>query len=278
MKKLRIDYHFHPNLPGNEKKALNKAKKWWRQFEKKNINCVIVTEHDYCQPQKTFELINKTKPKDCFCFPGLEYVTKEGIDIVIFGENPDIYKIPALQPFELTFEQTIDLVLNDEKLFAFVTHPYTMGLPSILRKLGHDRYMHYVNKLGAVEILYCVYDNYELLLKKLPLRLMFKSLLKRIEFIKNLPKSDYPKKIKFLAAGSDAHHILEVGNCYEINLPEKIYDRKKIFEIITNNQGQGKAFIRKVKFNFPLLLVTWGIREKEWVIKEITKLKTKLFS
>ena len=268
MKKLRVDYHFHPRLPKkNHQKANHKAKKWWQQFEENNINCLIVTEHVYLNPKRAFAIMNQNKPKGSFCFPGLEYVTKEGIDIVIFSHNPDIYKIPELKPFKLNYEQTINLILSRKDLFSFVTHPYTMGLTSVLRKLGYEKYIKFVHDLGAVEITHCVYDNCELLLKKFPLNLIFRRLLKKIDCRKHLPESDYPEKINFLAAGSDAHHVSEVGNCYELNLLEKLYSQKEIFTEITNNKGAGETVIKDAELKVFLLFISWLRTEYEYFMK-----------
>ena len=59
MTKIKIDYHFHPNLPKNEDRATEKCKKILAQFEKKKIDVVIITEHAYKNPKRAFNFLNK---------------------------------------------------------------------------------------------------------------------------------------------------------------------------------------------------------------------------
>lgn len=262
--KFRIDYHFHPNLPRSENKALEKCRQWWKYFKKHNINCVIVAEHSYKNPKRAFELMNKTKPARMFCIPGIEYCTKEGIDIVLFSKTNKIYSIKELKTFSLTYKETVALVLKNKSLFSFVTHPHTLGLTSVIRKIGYLDYYKYVNKLEAVEIYNGAFDNLYLLLNKFPLNLLSKSKINAIKKNQELPKKDYPKKIKFLAAGSDAHQLIEVGSCYEVNA-------KNAFDALTNNKGKGKVSRRKNNFSFVVLVKGAIITFDEFLTKMMLK-------
>jgi hypothetical protein len=271
--KIRIDYHFHPNLSRNKQKAIKKCKKIWKKFQKKEINCVIITEHSYKNPKRAYDLMIKEKPKNCFCFPGVEYITKEGIDIIIFSLGKKIYDYKELKSFKTTYFDLIDFVKSKTNLFAFVTHPYTLGLTSVINKLGTKDYKKSLNMLNAIEISNGAFDNLYFFMNTFPFKYFFKTKIKKIIKTKSLPKSDYPKKIKFLSAGSDAHHVEEIGNCYEILYPKKI-NKNKMFKIISNNLGNGKVFYDTAKKQSVSLLLRMSFTTLcEYITKIIIKIK-----
>lgn len=273
--KLRIDYHFHPNLPKNDENARKKCKNIWQKFQEKNIKYIVVTEHAYKNPKRAYNLMIKEKPENYFCFPGIECITKEGIDIIVFSNTSNIYNYRELKPFNLLYFELIDFVNSKNNLYAFVTHPYTLGLTSVINKLGEKVYIKSLNLLNAVEISNGAFDNLFFLISKFPLNFIFRSKLKKIIKSKNLPKSDYPKNIKFLVAGSDAHYAEEIGNCYEINYSGNL-TKDSIFKIITNNLGGGKPYSERKKFSLILLLKTAFTASHEFFIKTILKNKIKL--
>jgi len=258
--KLRVDYHFHPNLPKSETKAVEKCKRWWKKFSEEKINCIIVTEHSYKDPERAYSLINKTKPKGMHCIPGVEYCTREGIDIIIFSKREKIYDIKELETFKLNFEETLRLIEKRKDLFATVTHPYTLGLTSVLDKLGWKVYQDAVNRLGSVEI---SNGSFDILEKVLPC-FLFRSKLAKIQKHKELPKNEYPKKVRFLTAGSDAHQISEVGNCVELETT------KPVFSAITNNKGF-KLIRKERRVSMLELLRGLYIAVKEYKMKKRLK-------
>ncbi len=234
--KIRVDYHFHPNLPNNDECARELCGKWWQEFKKKGIKCLIITEHIYKNPKRAYQLMAETKPEDCFCFPGMEYLTKENVDIVVFSNEP-FYNYASLKPFKLTFNQFINFVSSKKSLYAFVTHPFTLGATSVIKYIGEKTYFESVNKLETVEIANSTFDTLYELLGIFPLNLIFRKKLEWIKRTKNLPKRYYPKKIRFLAAGSDAHHLGDLGTCFEINVSS--LNEKNVFKaIISNKKGK----------------------------------------
>jgi hypothetical protein len=265
--KLRIDYHFHPNLPKSDKRALKKCEKWWKHFQKNKINCVIITEHIYKNPKRAFEFMNKTKPKNCFCFPGTEYCTKEGIDIIIFSKKKSIYTIPNLKKtFKIAFSEVVKKIQSDKSLHSYIPHPHTLGLTSALKILGSKKYFKYVNLLKAVEISNGAFDNLFLLLNNFPLNKLTKNKIESITKVQKLPKKYYPKNIKFLAVGSDAHLFSEVGNCLEINSK-----KSNVFNTIVKNKGRGNIFIKRKRFKITDLIRAGTISLKEYLIKKRLK-------
>lgn len=269
---LNIDYHFHPNLSKNNKKALTKCHKIWEKLKQQNIRAILATEHAYKNPKRAYELMLKTKPDGFFCFPGVECVTKEGIDIIVFSNNDSIYDFSELKPFKLSYFDLINFV-QAKKLHAFVTHPYTLGLTSVINKLSFAAYKKALDILNAVEISNGAFDNLYFIIKKFPFNLIFRKKAVDISKTRNLPKSDYPQKIKFFAVGSDAHHCEEIGNCYRVDLQEGLTENS-VFEKIINNKGHGEVVICKKKFDFPLLIKSAFTALTEFSIKMV--LKTKL--
>lgn len=267
--KIRIDYHFHPNLPKNEDKANKKCEKILDQFCKKKINTVIVTEHAYKNPKRAFNLLKKQSSKSLFCFPGIECVTKEGIDIIVFSKNEKIYEYEELKEFKLSYLNLIEFIKTKHDLYAFVTHPHTLGLTSVINKLGTNAYHKSVNQLNAVEISNGAFDNLFFLTKLFPFKLLLKSRLESIKKTKTLPTSEYPKTINFLAAGSDAHHIEDIGNYYEITTKALDLNEEDVFKILTTNKGKGKVYFDNSKsFSLSLLIKTGLTALNEFIMKK----------
>lgn len=255
--KIRTDYHFHPNLPRNIKRADKKCKYIWEQLAQKGIHVVLVTEHAYKNPKRAFEYMRRHKPDSLYCFPWVECISQEGVDIVVFSDSEKIYDYKELQSFWLPYRDIIDFVNSKDDLSAYVTHPHTLWLAWVIKKLGYDAYQESSQKLGAVEISNGGLDNVYIFIEKFWLKKIFKNLSHKINKVKLLPRNDYPSTIIFLAAGSDAHYPEEIGNCYEIEVDVPIIQEDAIFAFIKNNQGRWKVYIdTSKKFSSVLLIKT----------------------
>ena len=86
MKKIRVDYHFHPNLPTHwpffKRYLCNiKARAIWKAFEKNNLDVVLIADHVYRNPKTQFEILRSQKPKNAktIIIPAIEYLTMEGV-------------------------------------------------------------------------------------------------------------------------------------------------------------------------------------------------------
>lgn len=262
--KFVVDCHFHPNLPKNEEKALKKCGQWWEEFGKKGIKGVIVTEHIYKNPERAFLLMKKTKPKDFFVFPGMEYLTQEGIDVIIFSDDEQLYEIEELKPFGLTYSETIGVVKR-EKLFGSIAHPYSMGFASIVSKLGLEKYRYFLGELGAVEFSNGSFSNLEQLLSKIPFK-WFKwpyiKKIKRLNNVRGVPEEDFVGKVKFLTAGSDAHHLGEIGAGVVLEtLP------KNLFGVLTSNKIPMVVNENPLDVHYNLLLKEMLTSFHEFLIK-----------
>lgn len=95
---LAVDYHFHPNLPRSKRLAQQKIKKLYTTLEQAKIDIVVVTEHVYKNPARAYRAMAQYKPSHITLFPGLEYTTQEGIDIIIFARDESLYDIVLPPP------------------------------------------------------------------------------------------------------------------------------------------------------------------------------------
>jgi len=258
---FKIDYHFHPSLPLNKEEALEKCKRWWVEYAKYGINVLIVTEHIYENPKFSYEMMRLTRPKNCFVFPGVEYLTKEGIDIIIFSKKPDFYGLRELLPYKMTYKSTLEFVYKN-KLEACVTHPYTLGNTSIIHILGYKIFHKSVDKLGVVEITNTSFLNLRNAIREYHLQRLLKKEMIGINRTMHLPHKDYPKKIKFLAAGSDAHYFSEVGTYVRLNC-----DPKDLFFRLTHDKNPQVIRKRSIRADYLLLLEESLNSFKEYMLK-----------
>ena len=245
-----VDYHFHPNLPKGKKRARVKCHKIWASYEKQNINTVIVTEHNFKNPERAFRIMKETKPEHCHVFPGMEHVTEEGIDVLIFHRDETIYQCKSLAPFALSLEDTIKIA-EENNYACCLAHPHSLAQSSIIKRLGHEKYFEYLNLICAVEISNASFDNLVKIFEKPILRKIFKNKLINIYNTKKLPESDYPEKIKFLAVGSDAHHPKQIGTHCSIEV-----NGEDLFDRITSNINPYITEKILKKTDFRILLIS----------------------
>ncbi len=265
MKRLRVDYHFHPYLPKNQQRALKKCLKWWKYIRKNNLNCVIITEHVFKEAQRTYQLMKQTQPQHIFCFPGMEHISKEGIDTVVFSKDESIYNYKELRAFKLSYYELIDFVLTHPGLYAFVTHPYFIGYSSVAKNMGQGAYEHALKRLQAIELTLGALDNVYLFLDKFPFyKNVFKKTAKMINRSRNLSKNNY-QQIKFFAAGSDAHHFHNLGTHLKINSNQEIKTEIQAFNLLVNNHG--KVFRSRTRIHFKSLVYDFFIIIFEGFIK-----------
>lgn len=274
---VRVDYHFHPNftfsLPWHSKR---KAKKIWKEFGKNNLNAVLIAEHSYKKPKKSFELLEKTKPKSTktTLIPAVEVLTKEGTDIIAFAKRPDqIYSNTyLLKPWKLSTEQVIRIIKNDKNLYGIVVHPYTPGTTSMIRNLSEDLTIKAIKELRFVEGHNYSFSNSTELFKNLKLNKLLKSKYEQMKKTLNAP-GKLTKEAKIITTGSDAHHLWGIGDCTEIetNKPKNL---DELFKIITTIPG--KPFLKK-KSKIRCLF-SWPTYIFEWLLKKSYKLKLLLRS
>ena len=271
---LRVDYHFHANLPRDQKKAEKHIKKYWEKLKEAGINVLLSTEHVYKNPKRAYEFLDKFKPENTYVIPGMEYVTKEGVDIIIFSRDKSIYDYEELFPLKMTLDETIDFVKNHNDLYIFVTHPYLKSKTGIVKNLGFSRFIDLINEVRAVEVVsgnalkQKIFKIYiEIFFKKKKKGDLLRIYLPNNEFYIER-KEFYLKDLDFIAVGSDSHQFGEVGNCLILEYNES----EDIFEKVINSK-KGKIFVRPRQHTIYSLIKAPIIIGSEALIKKLYKFK-----
>lgn len=241
---LKVDFHFHPNFFLLSKTLTRrKAERIWQTWAEHDFGAVLVSEHNFKDPQITFELLEKYKPLKArtFIFPAIEVLTAEGVDILVFAKDKqDIYHYQELTtPWFLTVNELVDFVKAHQKLFGVVVHPFTLGTTGILQleKLIVERT---VRALGFVEAHNCSLVVVQRVVEFLYLDRIFSGIYRKIKNNRDIPidfiTNDWCQQIIF-TGGSDAHHTQEIGGGMFFEVEENL-DRDRIFEIITTRSGK----------------------------------------
>ncbi|HBY73640.1 MAG TPA: hypothetical protein DEG44_03045, partial [Candidatus Kerfeldbacteria bacterium] len=118
---MLVDYHFHPNLSKHDYFAKRKCREIWRQFVRHGMNVVIVTEHVFKNPTRAYRLLLATRPPDAstIIFPGIEALTSEGIDLIVFAQTESLFAHRALMvPKQLSLIDMIRYVNAQPDLVA----------------------------------------------------------------------------------------------------------------------------------------------------------------
>ena len=234
-KYIGIDYHFHPNLPKGERSAEEKIREDYRRFLQNDVKAVIVTEHVYKSPSEAYSFMVRFRPRNFYVFPGMEYVTREGLDMVIFSDSERIYHYKELLPFKLTYEETIFFV-KKKNLYAYVTHPFTLGTTSVYKKMGASFTKKTIRELGAVEEEYTGFSELKHVLNHPVLSVLFKKIIKEISWNEHVPMRYRPEKIRFIATGSDAHFPWDIGTHMRIAVHQPHVTRRDVFKLLTSNR------------------------------------------
>ena len=134
---IRVDYHLHPNIPRWGKGAW--MRRWWQAIEANHLDAIVVTEHSYRDPQAAYDLMLTYQPlgSKTHVFAGIEVLTAEGLEIIVFAKDRSVYSHEALmRPKHRSMESIIEFLRSHKGLVGIVPHPCTPGTTSIVRKEG----------------------------------------------------------------------------------------------------------------------------------------------
>lgn len=239
-KKLLVDYHFHPNLSKRLWLAERKCKAIWKAFSDKQIDVAIITEHVYKNPARAFSMLERFRPDGhtTVIFPGIEALTKEGVDIICFAETDEIYSHQKLMvPKQLSVEEMIDYIQNHSGLYASIAHPFGPGHSALIRQLGRQEGLRLIKKLGAVEVSNACFRGSKKIADHTGLGKIFKQQRIHMNYTSHLPEEIYtPLNLSLFTGGSDAHVIVDMGSGLMVPAPATL-DRTHIFETIAHNQS-----------------------------------------
>jgi hypothetical protein len=266
---IKVDYHFHPNFPlfipfFGEYLANKKAKAIWKAFTEKSLDAVLITEHAYKNPKTSFEILEKNKPKNAktLIIPGVEALTKEGTDIIVFAKNKkEIYCHKSLMtPWKLKTLELVKLVKKHPSLYGIVVHPYTPGTTGIVHNNGIEVTRKAIKELGFVELYNCSFTALIRLFNILGLNKILKKKHSQMINTANAPEA-LRNKNTIITGGSDAHHVKEIGDYIGIDANNK----KNIFDIITERSGK----ITRMEKSISALISNAFTVSREWLMKNL---------
>lgn len=252
-RQLFADYHFHPNFDFSSKRKLHKrATKIWSAFAAHRLDVVVVSEHSWKRPVDSFQILQHFRPPGAtlVLLPGVEVLTREGLDVVVFGDCRSWYEDPALRPllrpYGLRFHQVLDIVsAARERLAGFLPHPYTRGTTGTVEFFGRDRAMAFAGRLGGVEASNNCYGNALSLTRRFGSRILPVTF-ERMHLTARLDEDFLDSAAgAFFAHGSDAHFPEEIGyGC----LVESTLDpacAKSAFSVLCANANRQAVRLRK---------------------------------
>lgn len=223
---------------------------------------VIISEHSFKHPKKTFEYMEKTKPENAkiLIIPGIEILTKEGTDMIVFArDKKDIYSYrELLTPRKLRVLELIEFIKNHKQLRGIVTHPYTPGKSGIVNSHGVEITKFAAKELGMVEAHNCSFTALIRLLEILQLDKIMKK-----KYFQMINTETAPEEIldenAIVTGGSDAHRHWEIGDHMLI----EIDTGKDIYATATTKSGK---IVRRKKYILGLLpnLITVC---REWLMR-----------
>ncbi len=238
---LFADYHFHPNF--NFARCLRKqSTKIWEAFDKHRLDVVVVSEHSWKRPTDSYHILEEFKKSGSKTrlLPGIEVLTKEGLDVVVFGPCGSWYTesrlAPLLEPYHAPIESVIRLVQDPEHpVRGFLPHPYTRGTTGTVDYYGREEAKALATKLGGVEASNNCYDDTLALSRRIGRRffpITYERMLKTHQIDEEfLDEVD----IDFVAIGSDAHFPQEVGYGCLIDVAEWPTTQEDIYQAMTTN-------------------------------------------
>ncbi|MDP3970960.1 MAG: hypothetical protein Q8P90_04650 [bacterium] len=240
MKKILVDYHFHPNLSKNDNWARHKCKAIWHEFVAKKMDVVVITEHVFKNPARAFRLLQETKPKDTttLIFPGIEALTKEGVDFIVFAKDTTIYDHQKIMvPKQLDVFEMINYLKKYPSLFGSIAHPYGLGNSGIIHQIGLEKSLAAINLLGGVEVSNVCFRGSQKFFDYFKLSKIFKEKRQRSEWVSKFPNKFYDiNKMNLITGGSDAHVIVEIGSGLKVPIKNKA-TRSEIFKAISHNKS-----------------------------------------
>ncbi len=258
---IRVDYHFHPNLwrfsgkRGNSKSAGKKAQRIWKKFDEEKLDVVICAEHAFKDPGKAYACMMDAKGESpTYLVPGVEALTKDGIDVIVFSSDPDyLYGIrEIITPFETSLPDLLSFVKKDPNLYSIIPHPLSLARGTITRKYSHAMLRKCIREAGFVEKHNMSFLAFESAMDRFPrVRSALKTRIKKgkktletIAMTRKAPHNRIGKGVIF-TTGSDAHHVGDIGPHAEIQCNALPINDEQKFALIVSHRTHRKPVIPK---------------------------------
>lgn len=234
---IKIDTHFHPNLYFFFRFLTRwKVRSIWQKFKKFGLDAVIVTEHSFKRPVSAYRYLLKHKPHDAKTqlIPGVEVLTKEYCDLIVFSRDTYVYtRQDIMTPRYYTIQEVIDVVNKDPKLYGVIPHPMTFGNTWLQYHRDMDGITKDIQQIKMVEKYNPSFRLLKRLMEMTKLSKIFPKFYRRIHDIENFSGKYIPDETVILW-GSDAHHCFDIGSYLAIDTVYKDYD--DLFNIIVSGQ------------------------------------------
>ena len=159
-KRVRFDAHFHPQTSRfhiRRKLGLDinkRLQKWWNVFRQNDIRIIVSTEHTYVNPVEGYYLMRNSKPKDfdAVILPGVEAVSREGIELLIWSKDESIFEDDnVMMPFHKPINELVEIVSKNKNYQSCFPHPFGTGPGSAFPKISPYELLDYIGKTGMVE-------------------------------------------------------------------------------------------------------------------------------
>ena len=216
MKRLLVDYHFHPNLPLSQRAAVKKCAAIWKAFTEQSVDVVVITEHVFKNPRRAFTLLRDNKPENAttIIFPGIEALTNEGVDVIVFSQTDDLYDDPKIMvPKQLSVHDMVRHIKASPTLYGSIPHPFGPGHSSIVNHIGVIDSIAAIEKLGAIEVHNACFKGSIKFADRTGLARIFPTIRKQAELVDPVPEKYYTDiNITLFTGGSDAHIPQEIGS------------------------------------------------------------------
>jgi hypothetical protein len=150
---LNVDWHLHACFPVSDRATRLKARRYWRQFAKLDLNAVLLSEHQYLDPERAYSIMAEERPPDSnvLLFAGVELVCRANdqqsyrqahTELVVSSCNPtgaNLYTKPFLSHIGiLTLEEAVQEIMRDTSLDCYIPHPYVLGKTGTVKCLGES--------------------------------------------------------------------------------------------------------------------------------------------
>lgn len=238
---LFADYHFHPNFKFG-RNLRKQSEKIWKAFDQHKLDVVVISEHSWKRPTDSYHILEqyRTSGSKTRILPGIEVLTEEGLDVVVFGSCGSWYDevrlAPLLEPYSAPIENVIRLVQDpDHPVRGFLPHPYTRGTTGAVDFYGREEAKILASKLGGVEASNNCYDDTLALSRHIGPK-FFPATLERMQRTHQIDNEFLDEvEVDFIAIGSDAHFPEEVGYGCLIDVAEMPETQEQAHQAITTN-------------------------------------------
>jgi len=284
---LFVDYHFHPNFRFGRREA-RRAGRIWNAFAEHDLGVVVVSEHSWKRPQESFDLLQSHRPTGAgtVLLPGAEVLTREGLDIVVFGPDPGWYRDPVvsdlLLPYHPSVEEVVDVVSSRQEMAAFLPHPYTRGTTGAVEYFGEELAATLAGRIGGVEVSNNCYDDCLKMVGRLCSRVL-PDTHRRMSLTQKLAEEFIDSAgAGFFAHGSDAHFPDELGYGCLMEVGAPPVDPCEAFDLMTRHLGresharvEDKAAWRRAWHVSKSVVITLGeALEKHAIRKDLHRSKS----